>query len=756
MATKDSMEIKKSFNWLRREARGPTYVSFSAFSDRPACSFDFGDNGCAASCNYGGELLHMSARDDEKGVVFAHGDFERTYYSSLARAQRQHGGQAAFGLGIATYQKPFANSGDPKDRGSNLRLGQMTERGCFNYRWPFNEYTLLLNEENNSDPKEAGTCTRVSFIKDDILYQVLRLEKGCRLEADICHYVHWKGQVVLSIGGSIKFGALSTDTPYRELECGILDSDYLTIIGSTNQLDIRVRHLNGDRYDTLPLNLPAGQEASSMGRYVGPYYAYAELPDTRNVKFKHQQVTFVAEFRLRQSGTQPRWPETPTSEQIYGYLGIDQYSKMATGVMWETIFLQREEKSNYFSQLSEVNLIGRCIEKILTVDLVPTTIREEGCIRFEEESPLALISNLFIRPSIDLESMFWKVRFLAKAYRFLSSFIYLHSPDASPKPSSDESSDEMDITMTPNIPRIEPHRYEAKSAWNQIEVIKSTVNFQMDRLRDAIERTVSYLVRTFIQPNTETNLPPLASRAFQSNYYYVMITIWYVVKKCERFGFTWKWVDGMKTWPPEDCLLVHCLPSDNLLPEDKEREKVTFLKWYHYASILNLSTRKKRSLLPKAWQTKNLDIKVNLLERDARRAAAAKLASHQPYSAEDEILDRLGFLAEPLNAEFSKHRAGSVESLTVRRIKDRDFTRHLNPGRLPSGERGPTSGPWEVHALCYHSQLLVENYRYSRDNDRSREQKDKHRLVSIRSNECIGLHPVEYLPERFLFGLGEL
>ncbi|KAI1410709.1 hypothetical protein F5Y13DRAFT_181182 [Hypoxylon sp. FL1857] len=742
MATKDTVDNKKSFNWLRREARGPTYISFSAFSDRPACSFDFGNNGCAASCNYGGELLHMSARDDEKGVVFAHGDFERTYYSSLARAQRQHGGQAAF-----------------EDRGSNLKLGQMMERGCFNYRWPFNEYALLLNEGGDSDPKEAGTCTRVSFIKDDVLYQVLRLEKGCRLEADICHYVHWRGQVVLSVGGFIKFGALSMDVPYTELEYGILDSGCLTVMGSTNELDIRVRQLNGDSYDTLHLNLPGDEDAGVASRYAGPYDAYAQLPDTRNVKFRDQQVTFVAEFRLRQSGTQPRWPETPTSEEIYEYLGINPYSKMATGVMWETIFLQREEKSNYFSQLSEVNLIGRCVEKILTVDLVPTTIREQGCIKFEEESPLALVSNLFVQPSIDLESMFWKVRFLTKAYRFLSSFIYLHSPDTSPKPSSDESSEELDNTMTPNAPIVEPHHYEAKSAWNQIEVIKSTVNFQMGRLRDGIERILAYLVRTFIQPNTETNLPPLASKAFQSNYYYVMMTIWYVVKRCERFGFTWKWVDGMKMWPVEDCLLVHCLPSDNLLPEDKEKEKVMFLKWYHYASILNLSTRKKRGLLPKAWQAKNLDMKVNLLERDARRAAAAKLSAHQPYSAEDEILDRLGFLAEPMNAEFSKHRAGSVASLTVRRIIDRDFTRYLNPGRLPNGEKGPTSGPWEVHALCYHSQLLVQNHRYNKDNESSFYYpmlgKDEHGLVSIRSNKCISFYSVEHLPERLLLGYGE-
>ncbi|KAI1380120.1 hypothetical protein F4677DRAFT_251475 [Hypoxylon crocopeplum] len=726
MATKEHLDVKKSFNWLRREARGPTYISYSEISDRLACSFEFGENGCAASCNYGGELLHMSAKDDEKGIIFAHGDFESTYYSSLARAQRQHGGQATFGLGIAANQEPYHTADDPMDRGSNVTIGPMMERGSFNYRWPFNEYVLRLNEKDSSNPKETGTCARVSFVKDDILYQVIRLEKGCRLEADVCHYVPWRGQVVLSVGGLIKFSAFGTDNACAGVEeYGVPELSSQSILGSTTQLDIRVRQLNGDEYDTLDLNLP-GDKNQRPDKQGGQYYACAELPERKDIMSQEgKQAIFVAEFRLRNAGPQPQWPETPTSEQIYAHLGIDSYSKMATGVMWETIFLQREERTGYFSESSEVNLIGRSVEKILTVDLVPTAFGGQGDT-FEETSPLALVSNLFLRPSVDLESLFWKVRFLAKAYRFLSSFKLLTSPDTYLKPSFNDSSDEMDMaylqSTAPSISRTEHHRYGTKSAWNKIEVMMNAVNFQMERLQEAIERILSYLVRAFIQPETQSNSMSLVTRAFQSNYYYVMITIWYIVKKCERFGFTWKWADGMKTWPTGSCLLENCIPPDNLLPEDKEKEKVTFLKWYHYASVLNLMARKK-PLLPKVWQTKNLDMKVNLLERDARRAAAAKLSSSQPYSAEDEILDRLGFLAEALHAEYSKGRAGSVASITVRRILGRDSTRRLNPGRLPSGEKGQVSGPWEIHALCHHSRLLVENYQYNKEGDRTREQK---------------------------------
>ena len=64
-----------------------------------------------------------------------------------------------------------------------------------------------------------------------------------------------------------------------------------------------------------------------------------------------------------------------------------------------------------------------------------------------------------------------------------------------------------------------------------------------------------------------------------------------------------------------------------------------------------------------------------------------------------------------------------VSSITSRRILERDYTHYLNPGNLLGGEKGPTSGPWEIHALCYHSRLLVENYQYKKNDEKTREQK---------------------------------
>jgi hypothetical protein len=93
----------KPFDQLdAKSCAGPEYVSYSQLSDLPACSFDFGDNGYAASSNYGGEILQMTTPSDEHGIIFARGDFEYSLYLALARGQKERGGKSSFGLKVAS------------------------------------------------------------------------------------------------------------------------------------------------------------------------------------------------------------------------------------------------------------------------------------------------------------------------------------------------------------------------------------------------------------------------------------------------------------------------------------------------------------------------------------------------------------------------------------------------------------------------------------------------------------------------------
>jgi hypothetical protein len=235
--------------------------------------------------------------------------------------------------------------------------------------------------------------------------------------------------------------------------------------------------------------------------------------------------------------------------------------------------------------------------------------------------------------------------------------------------------------------------------------------FQQKRIQRHIESVVRYLVKALLQPlepgsSTPTPLMPDHHIAGESNYFYVMMTIWYVRRHCRHWG--WDWIGSIKLGNKEQSFLCgrgNRLPPENWIFGTSDKDKIPLLKWYHYGSILNLC---EQEVLPRTWMDPSLKWKVFRLAREAKIAAAAKLASSKLYTAEDEIFDRLAFLSDELGLEhIEQDGIGIVASLTMKRVKQRDNTRELNPGWRPPLEDGSTSGPWEIHALCHHSHLVV-------------------------------------------------
>jgi len=150
----------------------------------------------------------------------ARGNFSTSLYASLSRTQVKFGGPATFGLEIAradyVYDPEGRNhSNSNLEKQSSFRLGRMIERGCFNYRWPVNEYYLDLHPKHssfrhkkrqddaqrtattatvdsehltsNADEEDflenhVGTCQMFSFAMDSMFYQVLRIEEGGHIE----------------------------------------------------------------------------------------------------------------------------------------------------------------------------------------------------------------------------------------------------------------------------------------------------------------------------------------------------------------------------------------------------------------------------------------------------------------------------------------------------------------------------------------------------------------------------------------------
>ncbi|KAK5652662.1 hypothetical protein OQA88_10256 [Cercophora sp. LCS_1] len=233
----------------------------------------------------------------------------------------------------------------------------------------FDEYVLMQSDSSI----EAGTCAVFSFIREGVLYQVMRLERHCRPEAKICAITNFvaASRIHLEIGVPEAFTAY----PAKEKVSAEFEAElYIYDLGK--------------------------QEPRFLRRITRPAEGRA-IVDIKNdhVHSSPDSVVFLLAMRVYE----PRVDRTPlqslTSEDIFGWIGADPSSSWATGAMWETIFFRREDKTNRVSELSEVNL-GPKVE--------------------QRKRPLAVLSNIILGAELDMQALFWKVRFLVKTAGFLA------------------------------------------------------------------------------------------------------------------------------------------------------------------------------------------------------------------------------------------------------------------------------------------------------------------------------------------------
>lgn len=367
----------------------------------------------------------MSSPSENHGIIFARGDPYDSLYSYLARAQRTVGGKSTFGLKLDPnqpfYRPPETNLVTGKSYPGSLsafRLGKIIERGCFNYRWPVHEYALLLNEEKT---KETGTCTFFSFVQNRTLYQLLHLEQVCRPEFDTCFTFPPVGHVDLLVGGPMHFQVLHSAGPdtdseeeaerkriVQSLEPDTMDNwrcEQQQDDSSSVRLNCKVFQLERDDGQWKPLSLTKPEENKSSKldsfRPCG-YNVRANLPEAKNIRYMNKRVTFLAAFELYDGPYEAKLDRPPSPKEIYDYVGAksSNYSS-ATGAMWQTLFLEKAKDTYHVSELSEVNLVARCLEKILQVDIIPASFNSGN----PTKTSLAVVSNLFIRAEIDLKAL---------------------------------------------------------------------------------------------------------------------------------------------------------------------------------------------------------------------------------------------------------------------------------------------------------------------------------------------------------------
>jgi hypothetical protein len=291
-----------------------------------------------------------------------------------------------------------------------------------------------------------------------VFYQVLRIEEGFDYDKKGNPVPKFPpdSQVLLTIGGPVYFHSFkerlrdhnlsdTLDEQDQVLDVSGIDPFIGPLINTDNKilspmvdtirywnvkdrigLEAEVYQLLPDgNYWQLPMTV-SDSDADSGTSYTQDdfktkaYNVSARLPNWDEKK-RPRSATFVAAVRLFEGNEAGggEWPTMPSSKLIYDYVGIRPSSPMATGAMWESTFLERQGKSDSVCafDLAEISLIGRSLEKILQVDIVPAifddethdppyqALRPEGKEAFPSTPETALVSNLFVRQNIDLKSL---------------------------------------------------------------------------------------------------------------------------------------------------------------------------------------------------------------------------------------------------------------------------------------------------------------------------------------------------------------
>jgi hypothetical protein len=391
----------------------------------------------------------MTAPSKDHGLIFARGDFEYSPYLSLARGQKERGGSSSFGLKVN-----FSDQLTAMPDGPRYRPCCMIERGCYNYRWPFNEFCLHVDNstggmdglpsgqsdsdlacahcifpgacrgaENGRVSPSVGTLSLLSFLKDGMLYQVLRLGPRCQADA-----LDGKAELILTIEGPMRLQSFSRlnkgdsvrqEFPLRRCRnmehgaclCSPMPSDSREAVTEIHW-HAELFHMDvDDGAIAIALECLEGHQESKDHCSKTDDDYFSVLPRFR-VRLPPMPTstahTFVARYRLAaiSRGDSDVAPSELLHESISDFVRKGTPQAPGTAAMWQTIFGDIQERMAIVSEFCQDSVVGRCLEKILGVDMVPTTI-PLGLPSEVTPPPLAiaLVSNMFFKANVDLKSL---------------------------------------------------------------------------------------------------------------------------------------------------------------------------------------------------------------------------------------------------------------------------------------------------------------------------------------------------------------
>ncbi|KAL2064542.1 hypothetical protein VTL71DRAFT_3679 [Oculimacula yallundae] len=335
-------------------------------------SLDFGVNGFTASLNTGHELLQITAPHSENGVVSIRGSFDDNSDAILARAQRSVGGKSTFGLKWAGDIPSSYNCSD-----------RIAYHGLLNFRWPYKKHVLFCHG------LIPGTISSFSFLKEDMVYQILRFKPGQVYHSDSNTKLD-RGEItshpsspqpegqLLQHPDALTTGDLPSKDPWNHscrIELGGMIRPYQSLIPARKPH--YVTRLSGN---TLSCNIPqqglqlsfelfmnGEKKALSFASPVEHHDLEVNMMTEASFRLWPGKITtLVGRISLRSETDPPFNVPLPTSDELVEYLGASQTSENATDRVW----------ANRIDMNAEIDyddfcFSAACLEQILGVTSVP-------------------------------------------------------------------------------------------------------------------------------------------------------------------------------------------------------------------------------------------------------------------------------------------------------------------------------------------------------------------------------------------------
>lgn len=341
------------------------------------------------------------------------GNFPDTPDSILARTQRRDhaGNKGTFGAKLL-----------PPTKETDLELGERLAQGWVNLRWPYTKYELRPTDDEPT--MSSGTCEEISFVREGVLVQVVRLKWGH--ESSLSDYDSGENieqrTVKFQVGGLVRFGCPCSnrggpfDSDTFSLSCNSRGG--LECVSSRYQKKLEMNlFVDGNQIDvSAPLHGLHSEDVTGTE---------VDIASIRELELSAgEPIIIVSTYALKPHVDQGTQMGVSIFANLEDHLGTCNTSVNMTDRLWTALCSPNYEAN----EAIDTCVIGRCVEQIIGVCSVPTlprsaqgiddpqpyldgrniTQKEDGSSPIRDIEEVALLRNIITPQYVDVQSSLYE------------------------------------------------------------------------------------------------------------------------------------------------------------------------------------------------------------------------------------------------------------------------------------------------------------------------------------------------------------